>query len=80
MSASLVLVRHGQSEWNEKNLFTGWKDPGLTAKGVEEAKSAGIQSVSYTHLRAHETPEHLVCRLLLEKKKRKKKKKKTLHK
>ena len=39
----LVLVRHGQSEWNEKNLFTGWKDPGLTAKGVEEAKSAGIQ-------------------------------------
>ena len=43
MSASLVLVRHGQSQWNEKNLFTGWKDPGLTAKGVEEAKSAGIQ-------------------------------------
>jgi len=43
MSASLVLVRHGQSEWNEKNLFTGWKDPGLTAKGAEEAKSAGIQ-------------------------------------
>ena len=43
MSASLVLVRHGQSEWNEKNLFTGWKDPGLTKKGVEEAESAGIQ-------------------------------------
>ena len=43
MTASLVLIRHGQSEWNEKNLFTGWKDPGLTAKGVEEAKSAGIQ-------------------------------------
>ena len=43
MTASLVLVRHGQSEWNEKNLFTGWKDPGLTAKGAEEAKSAGIQ-------------------------------------
>ncbi|KQI09009.1 hypothetical protein K777_09955, partial [Campylobacter coli CVM 41970] len=30
---------------------------------------SGIESVSYTHLRAHETPEHLVCRLLLEKKK-----------
>ena len=30
---SLVLVRHGQSKWNEKNLFTGWKDPGLTEKG-----------------------------------------------
>jgi len=39
----LVLVRHGQSEWNEKNLFTGWKDPGLTHKGVEEAKKAGYQ-------------------------------------
>ncbi|MGB3271910.1 MAG: 2,3-bisphosphoglycerate-dependent phosphoglycerate mutase [Xanthobacteraceae bacterium] len=37
----LVLVRHGQSEWNLKNLFTGWKDPGLTAQGIEEAKAAG---------------------------------------
>ena len=37
----LVLVRHGQSEWNEKNLFTGWRDPDLTEKGVAEAKSAG---------------------------------------
>jgi len=37
----LVLVRHGQSEWNLKNLFTGWKDPGLTEKGVTEAKDAG---------------------------------------
>ena len=37
----LVLVRHGQSEWNKKNLFTGWKDPKLTAKGVEEAIKAG---------------------------------------
>jgi 2,3-bisphosphoglycerate-dependent phosphoglycerate mutase len=35
------LVRHGQSEWNAKNLFTGWKDPGLTDKGVSEAKNAG---------------------------------------
>ena len=39
----LVLVRHGQSEWNAKNLFTGWKDPGLTEKGSEEAISAGAQ-------------------------------------
>jgi len=39
----LVLVRHGQSEWNEKNLFTGWKDPGLTQKGIEEAKKTGHQ-------------------------------------
>lgn len=37
----LVLTRHGESEWNLKNLFTGWKDPGLTAKGVEEARTAG---------------------------------------
>lgn len=37
----LVLVRHGQSEWNMKNLFTGWKDVDLTPKGIEEAKNAG---------------------------------------
>lgn len=37
----LVLVRHGQSDWNLKNLFTGWKDPDLTEKGVAEAKEAG---------------------------------------
>ncbi|WOJ88813.1 2,3-bisphosphoglycerate-dependent phosphoglycerate mutase [Methylocapsa polymorpha] len=41
MDRILVLVRHGQSEWNLKNLFTGWKDPGLTEKGVEEARAAG---------------------------------------
>jgi 2,3-bisphosphoglycerate-dependent phosphoglycerate mutase len=37
----LVLLRHGQSEWNLKNLFTGWRDPDLTPAGVEEAKTAG---------------------------------------
>jgi 2,3-bisphosphoglycerate-dependent phosphoglycerate mutase len=37
----LVLVRHGQSEWNLKNLFTGWKDPDLTELGISEAKEAG---------------------------------------
>jgi 2,3-bisphosphoglycerate-dependent phosphoglycerate mutase len=42
MSTSLlVLLRHGQSEWNLLNLFTGWKDPDLTATGVEEAREAG---------------------------------------
>ena len=41
MAGTLVLVRHGQSEWNLKNLFTGWKDPDLTDKGIEEAKAAG---------------------------------------
>jgi 2,3-bisphosphoglycerate-dependent phosphoglycerate mutase len=37
----LVLVRHGQSEWNLKNLFTGWRDVGLTEQGVTEAREAG---------------------------------------
>lgn len=41
MERTLVLVRHGQSEWNLKNLFTGWKDPDLTEQGVEEAITAG---------------------------------------
>lgn len=39
--SNLVLVRHGQSEWNKKNLFTGWKDPELTSLGIEEAIKAG---------------------------------------
>ena len=39
--SNLVLVRHGQSEWNKKNLFTGWKNPDLTELGVEEAIKAG---------------------------------------
>ena len=37
----LVLVRHGESEWNLKNLFTGWKDIDLTEKGIAEARAAG---------------------------------------
>ena len=41
MDHLLVLVRHGQSDWNLKNLFTGWKDPDLTEQGVEEARAAG---------------------------------------
>ena len=41
MDRLLVLARHGQSEWNLKNLFTGWKDPGLTDLGIEEARTAG---------------------------------------
>ena len=67
----LVLVRHGQSEWNEKNLFTGWRDPDLTAQGVDEArradaalKAAGmVFDLGFTSLlqRAQKT-----CALLLE--------------
>jgi len=41
MPRTLVLVRHGQSEWNLKNLFTGWRDVGLTDKGRDEARAAG---------------------------------------
>ncbi|MEM7463201.1 MAG: 2,3-bisphosphoglycerate-dependent phosphoglycerate mutase [Pseudomonadota bacterium] len=41
MTRTLVLVRHGQSEWNLKNLFTGWRDPDLTEQGFEEAVTAG---------------------------------------
>lgn len=47
MSGTLVLVRHGQSEWNLKNLFTGWRDPDLTELGVEEAKAGGAALAEY---------------------------------
>ncbi len=39
----LVLIRHGESEWNKLNLFTGWTDVELSEKGVEEAKEASRQ-------------------------------------
>lgn len=71
MDRLLVLVRHGQSEWNLKNLFTGWKDPGLTEKGVAEATAAGQRlkalglnfDIAYTSAlsRAQNT-----CKLILE--------------
>jgi len=41
MSHTLILLRHGQSEWNQKNLFTGWVDVRLTDQGIKEAKRAG---------------------------------------
>jgi len=37
----LVLLRHGESQWNKENRFTGWKDVDLTEKGIEEARTAG---------------------------------------
>ncbi|MCA1952509.1 MAG: 2,3-bisphosphoglycerate-dependent phosphoglycerate mutase [Hyphomicrobiales bacterium] len=67
----LVLCRHGQSEWNLQNLFTGWKDPDLTAQGIEEAKQAAARlkargiafDIAFTSdlVRAQHT-----CRLVLE--------------
>ena len=39
--SQLILVRHGQSEWNRQNLFTGWRNPDLTEQGVREARNAG---------------------------------------
>lgn len=38
----IVLIRHGESEWNKKNLFAGWSDVDLTSFGVEQAKEAGV--------------------------------------
>jgi 2,3-bisphosphoglycerate-dependent phosphoglycerate mutase len=73
MDRILVLVRHGQSEWNLKNLFTGWKDPGLTEKGVAEAKAAGerlkrkglIFDIAYTSVlsRAQHTLDLMLAEL-----------------
>lgn len=51
---NLTLVRHGQSDWNNKNLFTGWENPGLTKKGVEEAHKTGnllkAENKNYSYL------------------------------
>ena len=47
MTGTLVLVRHGQSEWNLKNLFTGWRDPDLTELGIKEANTGGKALVDY---------------------------------
>ncbi|MGO4351556.1 2,3-bisphosphoglycerate-dependent phosphoglycerate mutase [Rhizobium sp. RAF36] len=47
MSGTLVLVRHGQSDWNLKNLFTGWKDPDLTELGIQEAATGGQALADY---------------------------------
>ena len=41
MSATLILLRHGQSIWNQENLFTGWIDIPLSEKGIQEAIQAG---------------------------------------
>ncbi|PIT69729.1 2,3-bisphosphoglycerate-dependent phosphoglycerate mutase [Bartonella tribocorum] len=70
MGCTLVLIRHGQSEWNLKNLFTGWKDPDLTEKGHAEAIAAGKKlkelglmfDIAYTSAlqRAQKTAQHIL--------------------
>ncbi len=70
MSGTLVLVRHGQSEWNLKNLFTGWRDVDLTELGHEEAKQAGAKlkarglkfDIAFTSAlqRAQKTCQHIL--------------------
>src|SRR6185295_16028341 len=70
MDRVLVLVRHGQSEWNLKNLFTGWRDVGLSEQGIGEARSAGSKlaalgikfDIAYTSAlsRAQVTCQHIL--------------------
>jgi 2,3-bisphosphoglycerate-dependent phosphoglycerate mutase len=50
--ARLVLLRHGESQWNLENRFTGWVDVPLSPRGVEEAKSAGDKLKGFTFDRA----------------------------
>ncbi len=47
MAKKLILVRHGQSEWNKLNLFTGWKDVDLSEQGKQEAAQAGKAMLEY---------------------------------
>jgi len=73
MSRTLVLVRHGQSEWNLKNLFTGWRDVDLTEQGHAEAKAAGqrlkakglVFDIAFTSVlqRAEKTSAHILSEL-----------------
>ncbi|MBC8051081.1 MAG: 2,3-bisphosphoglycerate-dependent phosphoglycerate mutase [Chitinophagales bacterium] len=73
MDSTLVLVRHGESEWNKLNLFTGWKDVDLTEQGVAEAHRAGRLmhaqgmkfDIAYTSLlkRANRTLEIILSEL-----------------
>ncbi len=73
MDRLLVLVRHGQSEWNLKNLFTGWHDVGLSQLGIEEAHTAGKAlkakgltfGVCFTSalIRAHQTLDIMLAEL-----------------
>ena len=50
MTGTLILVRHGQSDWNLKNLFTGWRNPDLTEQGIGEARATGkkLKAAGYT--------------------------------
>ncbi|EWZ81069.1 2,3-bisphosphoglycerate-dependent phosphoglycerate mutase [Fusarium oxysporum f. sp. lycopersici MN25] len=50
MTFKLILLRHGQSTWNEKNLFTGWEDVGITQNGCAEATQAGALLKRHNHL------------------------------
>ncbi len=51
--SKLVIVRHGQSQWNLENRFTGWIDIDLSEKGIEEAKSAGEKLIGYKFDKAY---------------------------
>ncbi len=52
--SNLILIRHGQSEWNKQDKFTGWVDVNLSSKGIEEAKEAGLKikqaNIQFDHI------------------------------
>ena len=54
--ANLILVRHGESEWNQKGLWTGWTDIGLSEKGKEESRNAGEKLKGFSIDIAHTSP------------------------
>lgn len=73
MTGTLILLRHGQSHWNERNLFTGTQDPELTLRGIEEARRAGrmlrergiVPDAWFTSAlrRAYHTLDHLLLEM-----------------
>ena len=61
---TLVVIRHGESEWNKKNLFCGWTDVDLTENGFREAKEAGKLLINAIHLFSRELSIPLILFLM----------------
>ena len=58
--AKLILLRHGESVWNKKNVFTGWVDVPLSKKGITEAIEAGkiLENINY---KSHNNNRYHIC-------------------